>query len=249
MSNSTANSVGRLKQAATLKITQDYGSREDGMAVTTRSDFAAAICRLITNVRPRKIIETGTYLGTGTTTVIAKAVRRLGVDAAFYTIEVNPAYYARARTYFAANNLNVIALNGLSIPRAILPAMEEIIKSTVTDVEYEGIFVDHRAEVRAQWYYQETNVQDVPDNLLYLCLKRFDFEPDFVLLDSAGHIGNIEFNYLVENLRGCCYIALDDIYHIKHHKSFRQIASDRRFELVVASREKFGFCIARFVPD
>jgi len=173
----------------------------------------------------------------------------LGIDdAMFFTIEVNPQNYARAKKYFETNNIKVNALNGLSVPRAMLPSREEISQKTITDVDYDGIFVDHKEENRVELYYNETNFPNLPDNLLYKCLRLFDFKPDFVLLDSGGHMGNIEFNHLIDNLQGECYIALDDIYHIKHHKSFRQIQSDSRFELVTASKEKFGFCIAKFTP-
>ncbi|GAH97755.1 unnamed protein product, partial [marine sediment metagenome] len=52
-----------------------------------------------------------------------------------------------------------------------------------------------------------------------------------------------------DNLQGECHIALDDIYHVKHHRSFKQIQEDDRFELIVHSEEKFGFCIAKFTPQ
>jgi len=230
-----------------VKVAADYVPT--GIKVGAESSFGAKIRDLFSKIRPKKIIETGTYLGTGTTTIITKSLQTLGIDdAMFFTIEVNPQNHARAKKYFETNNIKVNALNGLSVPRAMLPSREEISQKTITDVDYDGIFVDHKQENRVELYYSETDFPDVPDNLLYKCLKMFDFRPDFVLLDSGGHMGNIEFNCLIEHLQCPCYIALDDIYHIKHHKSFRQIQSDSRFELVTASKEKFGFCIAKFTP-
>jgi hypothetical protein len=89
----------------------------------------------------------------------------------------------------------------------------------------------------------------VPDDLLGGCLREFGGRPDFVLLDSAGHMGHIEFAYLLSQLTGPCHIALDDIRHIKHHRSFRQIQSNPRFELLVSSNEKFGFCLANYAAE
>jgi glycosyltransferase involved in cell wall biosynthesis/ADP-heptose:LPS heptosyltransferase len=230
-----------------VKVAADYV--QTGIKVGAESSFGAKIQELFSKIRPRKIIETGTYLGTGTTTIITRSLQKLGIDdAMFFTIEVNPQNYARAKQYFETNNMKVNALNGLSVPRAMLPSREEIARKTITDVDYDGIFVDHKEETRAELYYNETNFPNLPDNLLYKCLKLFDFKPDFVLLDSGGHMGNIEFNYLIDNLQGECYIALDDIYHVKHHHSFKQAQSDPRFEIVTASKEKFGFCIAKFTP-
>ena len=80
-------------------------------------------------------------------------------------------------------------------------------------------------------------------------MKEFDHRPDFVLLDSGGHMGYVEFRYALPLIHGPCYIALDDIYHVKHHRSFRELQNDPRFELVAVSEEKFGFCVARFTPD
>jgi ADP-heptose:LPS heptosyltransferase len=58
----------------------------------------------------------------------------------------------------------------------------------------------------------------------------------------------VEFNYLIERLQGPCYIILDDIRHIKHHRSLKQMGDDLRFTILTVSDEKFGFCIAKFTP-
>ncbi|MCJ7729058.1 MAG: glycosyltransferase, partial [Sedimentisphaerales bacterium] len=238
------HTIGRAKN---LKVAGDYVN--DGTNVDPHSSFGEKIKELFARITPQKIIETGTYLGTGTTTIIANAIKKLGIrDTVFCTIEVNPEYYARAKKYFSENNIEVYALNGLSVPRSMLPSREEIASKTITGVEYDGIFVDHREENMAEFYYKETDFPNVPDDLLYKTLEVFDFKPDFVLLDSAGHMGNIEFDYLIEHLKGECYIALDDINHIKHHRDFLKMQSDERFEIIVQSDEKFGFCIARFDP-
>jgi glycosyltransferase involved in cell wall biosynthesis/ADP-heptose:LPS heptosyltransferase/predicted SAM-dependent methyltransferase/predicted O-methyltransferase YrrM len=234
-------------QGKRVRVAADYVRA--GTHVETESSFGAEIRKLFAKIRPRKIVETGTYLGTGTTTIIARAMKALGIhDAVFYTIEVNPQNYARAKEYFAANKMNVQALNGLSVPRSMLPDRDQITRRTITDVDYDGIFVDHKEQRRVELYYGETDFPQVEDDLLRKCLERFDFRPDFVLLDSAGHIGSIEFDYLIKSLQGECYIALDDIYHVKHHRSFQRIQSDPRFEVITASKEKFGFCIAHFRP-
>lgn len=231
-----------------VKVACDY--EISGATVGTESKFAAEIRKLFARIRPRKIIETGTYLGRGTTTIIARALEEQGIsDAVFCTIEVNPKNWRQAKEYFLAAGLNVHAILGLSIPRSMLPSPDQIQKQTVSDLGREDIFVDHRPGERVGAYYRETDFPDVPDNRLYECLRAFRFRPDFVLLDSAGHIGAIEFNYLFEHLQGPCHIALDDIYHIKHHQNFLRMQKDPRFEILAVSKEKFGFCIARYTPQ
>ena len=111
------------------------------------------------------------------------------------------------------------------------------------------LFVDHDESDRAARYYAETDFPGIPDDLLGQCLREFSFRPDFVLLDSAGHMGYVEFRYLLPFIQAPCYLALDDIYHVKHYRSFSQLCQDSRFELIAASEEKFGFCVAKFTPS
>ena len=233
-----------------VKIAADYD--HDGTKIDTESEFSSHIQSLFKENRPKKIVETGTFLGTGTTTIIASLLHQFGIeDAAFYTIEVNPGHHRTAMTNLGNSGLlkYVTPLNGVSVPRNMLPTLEEIEEKCVKSIEFDDIFVDHQEHERALLYYRETNFDGLPDNLLGQCLENFNYRPDFVLLDSGGHIGNVEFNYLISQLKGECHIALNDIYHIKHHKSFLQIQSDPRFELLTSSKEKFGFCIAKFRPQ
>ncbi|HOK65214.1 MAG TPA: glycosyltransferase [Anaerohalosphaeraceae bacterium] len=234
-------------KSSSLKVAEEYV--KNGMAVKDGSAFAEAIARVFLERRPRKIIETGTYLGRGTTTILAEAMRRSGIEGTFFTIEVNPNYYAQAKAYLESRGYPVKPLCGLSIPRRLLPARDQIQAYVSQTAGGESIFVDHPEPVRAERYYQETDFPDVPDDLLGQCLEAFDGRPDFVLLDSAGHLGWIEFQYLLERLKGPCILALDDIYHVKHYRSFQQMQNDKRFEILAASKEKFGFCIARFEPQ
>ncbi len=247
-----ANDTLQKQEKPKVKIAGQDEVEKDLTAVGKESEFGSAIHSLFKEIRPKKIIETGTYLGTGTTTIIAGSIKRIGIEnAAFLSIEVNPLHIRHAYFNLQNNGLieNVKLLHGLSVPRRMLPTMQEIKDRTVENIEFEDIFVDHKEHERAMNYYRETNFSDVPDDILGKSLAQFQNKPDFVLLDSAGHIGYVEFQYLIQLLEGPCYIALDDIYHIKHHKSFLEMKSDPRFEIIVDSKEKFGFCIAKFNPE
>jgi ADP-heptose:LPS heptosyltransferase len=131
----------------------------------------------------------------------------------------------------------------------MLPDLQDIEEQCVNHIEFDGIFVDHQEKQRSILYFKETDFKQVPDDLLEKCLDHFDYCPDFILLDSAGHMGNIEFHYVIDKLKKPCIIALDDIYHIKHHKSYLQMKKDPRFTFIAVSKEKFGFCVAEFTPE
>ncbi len=234
-----------------LKVAEDYSAQLDLTEINTESEFATSIENIFQNYRPKKIIETGTYLGTGTTSIIASTIKKMGYDDfKFFSIEVNPLNFNEAKKNIAEAGLEkyVTLLNGLSMPRNLLPSIHQIKNHTVDNVEYENIFVDHHEANRPEKYFNETNFNDIDDDLLDKCLWQFEYSPDFILLDSAGHIGFEEFKYVIDRLKKDCIIALDDIYHIKHHKSFIYMQNDSRFQIIISSKEKFGFCIAKFSP-
>ena len=224
-------------------------SPKDLTRIDTGSHFARCIRDTFAKVRPKRIIETGTYLGTGTTLVIARALRELGLeDATFCSIEINPAHVRRAIENLAKHGFVVDILNGLSVPRALLPTVTQIEDAYVKHVLADGLIVDHEEADRARLYHRETDFPNLPEDLLGKALATFEFRPEFVLLDSGGHLGHVEFRYAIDKLRGPCVIALDDIHHVKHYQSFRDMRADDRFDVMAASEEKFGFCIARFNP-
>jgi len=238
-----------MKPESKVKVAGEAGGDDDLMKVGHSSAFHQAIAELFREIRPRRIIETGTYLGEGTTRIVAETLLELGLaDADFVSIEVNPRHYEEACRNVERRGLPVRLLHGLSIPRALLPTPADIQKACVDEIGFEGIFVDHAERDRVRLYHEETDFTGAKDDLLGECLAAFDHAPDFLLLDSAGHVGNIEFNYVLPLIRRPCHIALDDVFHIKHFRSYQQMKEDPRFAVRVVSEEKFGFCIARFTP-
>ena len=225
---------------------------KDLTQIQESSELEIQLRKLIATIKPSSIIETGTYLGTGTTRIIASALREAGLTLTrFFSIECNPHHHAQALNNLRQSGLTPYTspLLGLSVPRALLPDPEQIEQHTVRNIEGDNIFVDHQEANRVALYFGETNFDGIPEDLLGECLRKVDYSPSIVLLDSGGHLGNVEFNYVIGKLRSPCYIVLDDVYHIKHHRSFQQIKQDSRFTLIASSEEKFGFCMAYFKPE
>ena len=215
------------------------------MSVDGETQFESELRTIFDTLRPSTIIETGTYLGQGTSSIIWRALRDFGISSDFTTIEVNPEHHKRAKAYFIAQGMKIRAELGISVPRNLLPDKGEITDKFIANREYEGIYYDHHEAVRAELYFSETDF-NVNDDLLYMTMQRYAFKPEFVLLDSAGHMGFIEFQYFMSLIQGDCTLMLDDIHHCKHYKTLQTIKQDPRFEIIVESREKFGFCIARY---
>jgi len=205
---------------------------KNGMSAGTA--FMDELTRLVRDEKLTRIIETGTYLGLGTTTAILRGIDQHGErPVSFVSIEVNPYNAEQAKRNLKGRSVTI--LNGLSIPKSLLPKKK--------DISFEGfdddVAVDHFPHDRAELYYKETGYE-VPDKQLDKALLFTSFYPSLVVLDSAGHIGTVEFEYLMSKVKGKFYLALDDTNHVKHAKTVQLIETDNRFKLTFATDEKFG---------
>jgi predicted O-methyltransferase YrrM len=222
---------------------------QDAAAIGKNSEFARSIHTLFARARPKKIVETGTYQGLGSTLTICEALydNQLSTDQ-FFSIEVNPNFYSQAFENLKGQGFKPRLLRGLSVPRALLPSEADIQRETVDQVADRSVFIDHQPEKRVFYYQKETDFPNELDDLLGFVIRAMNGAPDFVMLDSAGHMGFVEFQYAISLIKRPCYFALDDVFHIKHCRSLAAIQADSRFKLLEVSREKFGFCIAHFNP-
>lgn len=205
--------------------------------MTSSGAFNKALTALVANNGITKIIETGTYLGTGTTRAILEGLQAHGKPFQFFSIEVNPNNYQKA-VLNTGKVEGLYLLNGLSISKSDLPKVVEF-----TDFP-ENIVVDYQEKTRSSSYVTEVSY-NVKDEVLYDCLKALDCKPELVVLDSAGHIGMQEFDYLMNYVQGKFFLALDDINHVKHYKTVQKIKDDERFTIVWETSDKFGSLLAK----
>ncbi len=240
----------RLRPRTAPRTTTSIVAADKAVTVAADSEFSRALTTLIAREGIRTVIETGTYFGTGTTATIARALKKGGDGGVCYSIEVNPRHHAVALQHLRRDGLLDVVrpLLGLSVPRSLLPTPDDIRRTTIDDVAGSTVIVDHDETDRVAKYMGETHNPGVPDNLLAYALQAVDYTPGLVLLDSGGHMGYVEFQYLLDRLTSPTVIALDDIRHVKHSRSWAFIKRDPRFKVLVESGEKFGFGIARFTP-
>jgi len=220
-----------------MRIAEDVV--REGM--TSSGAFNKALTALVANNRLTKIIETGTYLGTGTTKAILKGLQAHGEPFKFFSIEVNPVNYSKA-VMNVGKVEGCYLINGLSIAKHDLPKAVEFTNYP------EHIVVDYQEGVRQKSYISEVSY-NVKDSCLYECLKALDGCPELVVLDSAGHIGMQEYEELLRYARGTFLLALDDTNHVKHFKTVEKIKTDERFTIVWETSDKFGSLIAKVRLD
>ena len=206
--------------------------------VTTSNAMNEDLKELILKIRPCKIIETGTHVGTGSTKAILDALKGR-TDYKLITIEANPEYCERAKGNldFYLRQGFVELINGITLPQYVL-------NSAIDNDLPREVITDH---VDSNEYLKEIDF-NVPMDQLYFALEEFNFQPDLVLLDSAGHLGTKEFHYLMSLVDGTFYLILDDTLHRKHYKTMKAIRNDERFTILKESTEKFGYAIMRYDP-
>lgn len=233
--------------------------KRDQKSVDGSSSLAVVLRDLILTHRLRTVLETGTFRGCGTSSILAGALEELGGAVEMHTLEVNPKNHRDACRHFRAKGWLrrfwripprppgfLRAWCGLSLKRSELPTRETI-RSRCQEAEKKGLYVDFSRESRDESYCQETGFRGAED-LLRQCLRRLLNRPDLVLLDSAGHVGWEEFQIFCQEVKGPCWLVLDDVFHVKHDASLEAIRRDPRFRIHRLEKEKFGYCIARFDP-
>jgi predicted O-methyltransferase YrrM len=191
------------------------------------NEFRDVVRRLVMEHDIDEVVETGTYLGTGSTAVFA------GEDLNVFTVECNVNHLMRA-----AENLqgmsNVCFIHGLSLKR-------ERIISGLMSMEFPkgGIYDSTNPKV---FYVQEANQAVLVEDALSLLAKNETRQ--LVFLDSGGGLGYLEFLEFMSwplNVRRQKVLLLDDVTHVKHAKSVQSL-KDWGFEVGISQDGRFAWC-------
>lgn len=184
------------------------------------------------------IIETGTYTGEGSTRMISEIFKNSNIEK-FCTIEINRDFYIKAKINLKKYDF-VEILNGLSLE------VEECIKF-IEDDDFiknhhlnDEIYIDN-LENPIKFYTDEINRidKDTEQNLLEKLIKENIGKRLFIVLDSAGGIGYLEFNKVMALLKDKkYYLLLDDIHHIKHFRSYEYIMNNEDFKVISLNYDK-----------
>ena len=176
------------------------------------NDFKNTVDEIIQKYNPSQIIETGSYKGLGSTLVFAKTGKPV------ISIECNKDYAIKARRNLKNYN-NVIVLNAHSLKK------NDLIKF-INNYKYKYP-KNIKREVDDESFYQYKNEIDVDsdfENILPLLIN--NNKRQIVFLDSAGGVGYLEFKTFMKlpkkNLNNKILI-LDDVMHIKHYRSVKEL--------------------------
>jgi hypothetical protein len=194
------------------------------------------------NLDIEEIIETGTHVGMGSTKIWANT----GLPVK--TIEVNPEYWTQA-----VNNLkeftNVEPFLGASLP---ISRMEQFIQenkeyydsASQKNIGCEGpdAVSFYLAEVNGGGFSGSFKNKPKSENLLFKLIN--NSKKQLIFLDSAGGIGFLEYQEVMslkkEYLRNKI-LFLDDINHVKHHRSVKSL-KDKGYDVVENEDGRSAYC-------
>ena len=210
------------------------------------------------------IIETGTYNGLGSTTAISECFSGSQRLKKLYTIEVDYVNYTTAKRNLK-NYPFVECVYGSSVNLRDAINFVENDTAIKNHLLYDNIFIDN-IEDPVSFYINELKGKLIDKNAGFLQkIFRPSRKPDllntlinkllpgtlFIVLDSAGGVGHLEFQIVQKNLSEAdYYILLDDIHHLKHFRDFETIRTNKEFKLLGFSEEN-GWALAKhsFLPE
>jgi hypothetical protein len=182
--------------------------------------FVPTMKALIRDHKILDVVESGTYDGTGSTTVFAKT----GCNV--YSIEAD-----KERVRNSRDNLRmwdrVHVFHGLSMPYndAVKFIVEDDIYdiNPIPDLEFDGdIYRDRLGTLKDfATSFEEGGKENILANLI--CNNR----PQLIFLDSGGGIGLCEFEHTMKLIYPLWYkhkiLVMDDIRTYKHYRSVKRL--------------------------
>lgn len=198
------------------------------------------------------IIESGTYLGTGSTRSVLKAIPANRPPKAYYTLEANPTFHLISRFNLMRWPF-VKPIWGNTIPREKALSFIEQDEVLRHHERYPDVFIDtlvnpvefYTNEIKGHWNgniilktvgWLSDHLLTRPENLLEKLLREVIDQQPLILLDSAGGTGWLEYQTVRDVMGKKPYwLILDDIHHLKHFRSFADVQHRPDFRLVAHS--------------
>jgi hypothetical protein len=236
-------------------------------------EFVTILRSIIEKENIQSVFESGTYLGTGSTTTVADVfVNTKKLPKNFITVETNLEYFKRAKKNLTKYNF-INPVFGLSVD--YLEAVKFLVNDDIFNnlEEYDYVYIDHVSKPQHGYLkeimagvlqLENRNTPAKKRRNIFSSAKRDSFEfknnmlSEFcetlrnetvlIILDSSAGIGFYEFSQ-VRNLmaKRNYYIILDDIQHLKHFRSKEYIeCHPEEFELLGINMES-GWLIARSI--
>lgn len=247
-----------------MKLYSEY--KNASISMSEDLELSNLLEKAIVEWQPEVAIETGTFLGTGSTRFLSELFLKHSIEI-FYTCEANWNYYIQA-----IKNLEKYpftkALWGLTLKKHEARSFIENDPVLTEHELYPDVFIDDIGDPK-QFYLNECdgylNTERVGgikgwldrifkyskwsgQGLLVKLLEKNINKRLFVILDSAGGVGFLEFQKVLDTLGNRQFLLLlDDTHHLKHFRSLEFIKNSPNFKLLGLSKVN-GWALAFFSP-
>src|ERR1700730_18188158 len=214
------------------------------------------------------ILETGTYVGLGSTSFIAEVFAiQAPAPQMFVTIEANYFNWRQAKRNLKGFPF-VVPLWGLSTSREEALSFMRSDPALQDHYNFPDIFIDDvkdpfafysdeirghlgrgtRNPIKTLRQFLDRSRCYAGEDLLAHWLSRLRSHTPLVVLDSAGGVGYLEFNTVRKHMQGQPYfLLLDDIRHLKHFRSHDAIHDNDQFE-VLGENPEVGWLLVKYEP-
>jgi len=237
------------------------------ISMSKERKFIDSLTSLFKNNKLTHVFESGTFTGMGSTTTLAETIISTQTKIErFITLEADPTFYKEAKRNLSKYSF-VTPVNGLSVHRKEAMDFVKNDEAVIHHERYPDVFIDD-VEDPVKFYYDEISgnlssktgrglLKSLYSKLASTGTKFVDgafeqFLPEFkgkdplILLDSAGGIGYLEYQKVMQILSGDdFFLILDDIHHLKHFRSRQDIEKNPRFSILDINIEH-GWLIARY---
>jgi hypothetical protein len=249
-----------------MKLYRDFPGGSMSMADDPK--LRGVLRQVLTEERIDHVLETGTYQGLGSTTMVSECFPPNAAPRKFITVEANWNSWRQARANLRRFSF-VTCLWGLTVELANAVRFVQEDDWIRNHRQRDEIFIDdvddpigfYTAELQGRLGEVKTTalrdtIQQGFDRIVHYrgqgllrkWLREFVDHNPLVILDSAGGTGLLEFNILRETMHDRPYVLLlDDTHHVKHYRSLRHIQSDGSFR-VVGHNDYHGWVLAKHTP-
>ena len=237
--------------------------------------FREALHKFVRPLCIDTVIETGTYLGLGSTRVLADFFAQSRIPKRFLTFEVNWTHFRHAKVNLRPFGF-VDCRWGSSVSQTDAVRFIESDEAIVHHQRHSDIWIDdvddpvafYSNEIMGSMLYQRRKmaghslvkrlaraygIGDVDflwdgDQLLAQACAIHKSHKPLIVLDSAGGVGFLEFQTVLSVMQDAEYLLLlDDVHHLKHFRSLRYIQSSAEFKLLAANIA-CGWALAYHAP-
>ncbi|MDQ3194270.1 MAG: hypothetical protein M3P82_04635 [Bacteroidota bacterium] len=249
-----------------MKKYSDY--KYSSVSMSTDNSFISALDNLFAENNITNILESGTFIGLGSTTLLAEAILKSKKPLpVFVTIEVDQKLHKEAVKNLSSYEF-IVPKWGLSVSSNHAKEFIKTDEAIQNHSKYPDVFIDD-TEDPVRFYLDEINgmlsgpskktfsgkVKDLLKNSKKINFEEKIFETTIpkiknsnplFLLDSAGGLGFLEFQKVQTLMEGLGhFLILDDIHHLKHFRSYKEVCENKDYKILDKNIEQ-GWVIAKY---